>query len=148
MDDKDRMGEPSWWSEVDEPVFGGEEGRSAAKVVAARQVLGYLLNLPYGAAEAARVRTWLEPLDFPGVLQAVALRLWDGTYDGDVQSLVLRMLGDGYGGRIRNGVVVTDMYWEASLAAVERAAFVMRSIRRVEKEFAEHAAQVERLTGR
>lgn len=139
---------PQWWETADVPVFGGEEERTAAKVAAAREVLGYLLNLPHDADESVRVRSWLTPHDFPGVLQAVAIRLWDGTYDGDVRALVMRMIGEGYGDRIRNGVVLTDMYWESSLSAVEEAARILRSIRQVERDFADHAAAAERLAGR
>jgi hypothetical protein len=136
---------PSWWREVDPPRYPSEEDRSRAKFYACGQVLGFLLNLPSTADEAERVRGWLSPDDFPGVLHAVALRLWDTPYDGDPHSIALSMIADGLGSRIGNGALISDLYWNASLASVERAAFVVRTIRAYEAQVAQAEAALARL---
>lgn len=139
------MSGPAWWDDADEVTWASEEERQEAKVAAARQVVGFLLNVSSDSADAVRVHGWFEPDDFPGVLATVASAVWDG-YDGDVMALAMRMVAAGFGGRIANGVLLSNLYWEASFAGLEEASFVMMCARRQERKIARARAELERLT--
>lgn len=136
---------PRWWSEVDPVTWRSEDDRQEAKVYAARQLVGFLLNVPSDAADAVRVHQWFTPEDMPGVLSQVAAAIWDG-YDGDVYALSSRMIASGYGQRIGNGVLLADLYWNASLAGMEEAGFVVWCARQQERRIASARAEIERLT--
>lgn len=132
---------PRWWGETELTVFSTEEEQTQAKVQAAQHVLGFMLNVPADSDDGQRLRGWFTPEDFPGPYMLVAKSIWD-EYDGDVHALVLRLVREGFGGRIRNGVLVTDLYYEASLAACEQAAFILSRIRTREELLAKSQAQI------
>jgi hypothetical protein len=135
------VSKPKWWSEVELPVFDTEEEQTAAKVQAAGHVLGFMLNVPADSDDGKRLRTWFAPEDFPGPFMLIAQSIWED-YDGDVEALVLRMVREGVGGRIRNGVLVTDLYWRASFAAEQEASFILSRIRMRERMVAQAQAQI------
>lgn len=137
--------EPAWWGEVDPVTWRSEDDMQEAKVFAARQVVGYLLNLPSDSRESSRVREWCDLSALPGVLGQVAAFVSDG-YDGDVMALASRMIAAGYGQRIGNGVLLSNLYWSASLAGVEEAGFVLRCVREQESRVARARAEIERYT--
>lgn len=137
---------PAWWAEHDLPHWETQEQQAHAKRRAAKDLIGFLLNVPYDNADALRIKSWLKPEDFPGVYGYIAEQVWDG-YDGQIEPLVLRCIADGYGERIRNGALLTDAYWETSLASIEWAGFILTRIRRQEKELAQINAALARVTG-
>jgi len=137
---------PAWWQEADPLPPMTEEQRAEVKNIAARQVLGYLLNVPHDSAEARRVRGWHEPDDFPGALYLVAVELWRD-YDGDVWGLAWRMIAGNMGDRIKNGVLLTEMYWDASLASIEEASRQLRDIRKNERTRNALMGEMQRLSG-
>lgn len=132
---------PQWWNTAELAVFETEEDQTQAKVQAAAQVLGFMLNVASDSDDGKRLRSWFSVDDFPGPFRLVAESIWDD-YDGDVGALVTRMHRKGQAGRIRNGVMVYDLYWQASLAACDEAAFTLSRIRLREQLVAKSAAQI------
>lgn len=137
---------PTWWSERTLERFENEDDQSQAKVKASAQVLGFLLNVSSDSGDGRRFRSWFAPEDFPGAHRVVAEAIWT-EYDGDVEALVMRLIAGGQARRTRNGVLVTDMYWNASLSGAEEAAFVLSRIRQREREYALAATAMSRLLG-
>lgn len=136
---------PAWWADWPEPRFSGEEDRTLAKQQAASILLGVALNVDADHETHWRIRTWTDPLDYPGVLGSLAEAVLDTTWDGDIQGLVLRLIAAGHAGRIRNGVLVSDLYWTMAGANYEEPAFMLRAIRSQEKRLAEAMAAVSAL---
>jgi hypothetical protein len=132
---------PAWWLTRDLQVFDTEEEQTAAKVRAAGNVLGFMLNVSSDSDDGQRLRAWFSVDDFPGPFRLIAEAIWT-EYDADVEALVMRMIADGKAGRIRNGVLITDLYWGASFEACEQSAFVLSRIRLREELVARAGAQI------
>jgi hypothetical protein len=132
---------PQWWQERELIVFETEDEQQQAKVRAAANVLGFMLNVPSDSDDGHRYRAWFSPDDFPGPFMLIAQSIWE-SYDGDVEALVMRMVAAGQAGRVRGGTLVTDLYWGASLAAAEESAFILSRIRLREELVARSQAQI------
>lgn len=138
---------PAWWEEWPELHWQTAEERQQAKVLAAQQLLGTAMNLTGEHATHQRIADWTEPHDYPGVLLTVAEAVLVREWDADVAGLTLRLVNAGYGARIRNGVLLSDMYWNCNVAGWEYAALTLLTVRSDEVRLADAMAVVGRLGG-
>ena len=124
-----------------------EEVRTLAKHLSASNVLGTAMNVTSESDTYQEISRRSKPEDFPEELNIVARKvLWRDDWESDIPGLRRRLVGEGYGNRIRHGSLLTELYWEYYTPSWRADLDILLLIRVEEKQVAQAQARIRRLS--